>query len=103
MKNSKTNKNLFDRKPGIRYNDDLNIGSIIIIVNLLPVKEVFSSIPMIKSEEQGIIYKLECYFSFLFDKNIDANKTKAFIFYASNIVVRRFLIQESNCKGCFCN
>ena len=103
MQNSKTNKTLFDKTPGVRDNGDLTISSIIIIVNPLPDEEVLSDTPIIKSEEQCVCCKPECYFVVPFVKNIPANKTKAFVFYASNVVVRRLLIQESSCKCRFCD
>ena len=39
-----------------------------IIVNTLPVKDDLSGMPMIKSEEQAILYKSECHFVVPFDK-----------------------------------
>ena len=51
MQNSKTNKTLFDRTREVRDNGDLTISSIVIIVNLLPVENVLSGMPIIKSEE----------------------------------------------------
>ena len=58
---------LFDRTLGVRDKGDLTIGSIMIIVNALPVDDYISGIPVIKSEEQSIICKSECHFIVTFN------------------------------------
>ena len=97
------NKSFFNRSPSVKDNNNLTISSIIAIPNPLPIEDYLRNIPMIKTNNQLILYQPSIYFTISFMDSLRVNEIKFFIQYRYSIIILCINIQETHYSGKFCD